>query len=60
MNDAERDELLIRVDTRVEAIHTTTQDQETRIRSLEKSSNLLAGAVAVLASLKAYFLTGSN
>jgi hypothetical protein len=47
-NQRERDELLIRLDERMDTLVSANADKETRIRSLEKSKWRHSGAIAVM------------
>jgi hypothetical protein len=51
MNDSERDQLLIRVDTNVARLMTDSTDHDTRLRSLEATKNSQKGAITIATAI---------
>lgn len=53
MDDSERDELLGRLDEKTDYLVGAQKDHEKRMRDLEKSRSLAAGAIAFILAFKA-------
>jgi hypothetical protein len=59
VDEPRRDELLLRIDTRVQTILTDLSDHERRIRSTERFRWLVTGAGVVSGSVLGGFLSNS-
>ena len=55
MNDDERDELLIRLDTKMDTVGDRLNDHGKRIRILEGAAKMATGALAIVGVVAGWF-----